>query len=159
MNIIQNIPHKAFGDVLLTLNPIHEPRAETVQGRFSYSHPLYTPAAVRALEQLPRIQNKRGISYAGAWTGHGFHEDGFSSGLHVAVSHLGARLPFEFVDPTSSYGRQPELSILDWLLRVVILLIQIFLIDLPERLFRTTTAQVSARVVGIGKRFANGESA
>ncbi|KAJ3555639.1 hypothetical protein NPX13_g10315 [Xylaria arbuscula] len=159
MNIIQRIPRKAFGDVLLTLNPIHEPRAETVQGRFSYSHPLYTPAAVRALVQLPKIQNKRGISYAGAWTGHGFHEDGFSSGLHVAISHLGARLPFEYVDPTSRHGRQPELSIIDWLLRVIILVIQIFLIDLPDRLFRTTKAQVSTRVVGIGKRLTNGKSA
>ncbi|KAI0518212.1 amine oxidase [Xylaria bambusicola] len=146
MNIIQHIPRKAFGDVLLTLNPIHEPRAETVQGRFSYSHPIYTPAAVRALEQLPKIQNKRGVSYAGAWTGHGFHEDGFSSGLHVAISHLGARLPFEFIDPTSSHGRQPELSIIDWLLRVIILLIQIFLIDLPDRMFSATKARISARV-------------
>ncbi|KAI0974793.1 FAD/NAD(P)-binding domain-containing protein [Xylaria arbuscula] len=159
MNSIQHIPRKAFGDVLLTLNPIHEPRAETVQGRFSYSHPLYTPAAVQALEQLPRIQNKRGISYAGAWTRHGFHEDGFSSGLHVAMSHLGARLPFEFVDSTSRYGRQPEMSILDWFIRIVILVIQILLIDLPDRLFNTTKARVSAGVVGIGKKFTNGKSA
>ncbi|KAI1354173.1 amine oxidase [Xylaria sp. FL0043] len=149
MNNIQHIPRKAFGDVLLTLNPIHEPKAETVQGRYSYSHPIYTPATVHALEQLPKIQNKRGISYAGAWTGHGFHEDGFSSGLHVAISHLGARLPFEFVDSTSSHGRQPELDVLDWLMRIVILVIQIFLIDLPDRLFSTTKARVSAGVVGI----------
>lgn len=159
MNAIQHIPRKAFGDVLVTLNPIYEPKAETVQGRYSYSHPLYTPAAVQALEQLPKIQNKRGISYAGAWTGYGFHEDGFSSGLHVAISHLGARLPFEFVDSASTRGRQPELGILDWLLRIVILVIQVFLIDLPDRLFSTTKARVSAQVIGIGKRFANGKSA
>ncbi|KAI1428038.1 amine oxidase [Xylaria sp. FL1777] len=151
MNNIQHIPRKAFGDVLVTLNPIHEPKAETVQGRFSYSHPLYTPAAVRALEQLPKIQNKRGISYAGAWTGHGFHEDGFSSGLRVAISHLGARLPFEFVDSTPGGGRQPELGILDWLMRIIILVIQIFLLDLPDRVFSTTRARVSARVIVIGK--------
>ncbi|KAI8949524.1 amine oxidase [Xylaria longipes] len=151
MNAIQHIPRKAFGDVLVTLNPIYEPKAETVQGRYSYSHPLYTPAAVQALEQLPKIQNKRGISYAGAWTGYGFHEDGFSSGLHVAISHLGARLPFEFVDSTSRHGRQPELGILDWLVRVIILVIQVFLIDLADKLFSTTKARVSARVMGIGK--------
>ncbi|KAI0860497.1 amine oxidase [Xylaria cubensis] len=151
MNVIQRIPREAFGDVLVTLNPIHEPRAQTVQGRYSYSHPLYTPAAVEALEKLPKIQNKRGISYAGAWTGYGFHEDGFSSGLHVAIYHLGARLPFEFVDSTSRYGRQPELSILDWLVRVIILIIQVFLIDLPDRFLTTTKAQVSIRVTSIGK--------
>ncbi|KAI0439791.1 FAD/NAD(P)-binding domain-containing protein [Xylaria telfairii] len=159
MNAIQHIPRKAFGEVLVTLNPIYEPKAETVQGRYSYSHPLYTPASVQALEQLPKIQNKRGISYAGAWTGYGFHEDGFSSGLHVAISHLGARLPFEFVDSASTRGRQPELGIVDWLLRVIILVIQVFLIDLPDRLFSTTKARVSARVIGIGKKFANGKSA
>ncbi|KAI3323700.1 amine oxidase [Xylariaceae sp. AK1471] len=157
MNILQHIPREAFGDVLVTLNPIHEPKPETVQGRYSYSHPLLTPAAIQAQEKLQRIQNKRGISYAGAWTKYGFHEDGFSSGLHVAMAHLGARLPFEFVDSTFSRGRQPELGILDWLMRIVILIIQVFLIDLPERLFSRTKAQVSARVIGMGKRLTNGK--
>ncbi|KAI0485456.1 amine oxidase [Xylaria cf. heliscus] len=156
MNAIQHIPRKAFGDVLVTLNPIHEPKAETVQGRYSYSHPLYTPAAVEALERLPKIQNKRGISYAGAWTGYGFHEDAFSSGLQVAISHLGARLPFEFVDATSKRDRQPELGILDWLVRVIILLIQVFLIDLRDRLSDTTKARVSAKVSSLGKKLENG---
>ncbi|KAJ2972196.1 hypothetical protein NUW58_g9236 [Xylaria curta] len=140
MNTLQHIPRQAFGDVLVTLNPIYEPKVETVQGRYSYSHPLYTPAAVQALEQLPKIQNKRGISFAGAWTGYGFHEDGFSSGLHVAVSHLGARLPFEFVDSAYSRGRQPEL-------------------DIPERLFSKTKAQVSAQVKGMGHTMMNGKLA
>lgn len=156
MNTIQHIPREAFGDVLVTLNPIHEPKPETVQGRHSYSHPVYTPEAVRALEQLPDIQNKRGISYAGAWTRYGFHEDGFSSGLDVAINHLGARLPFEYV---GSAGRQPQLSILDWLLRIIILVIQIILIDIPDRVFVRTKARVSARVLGMSKSFTNKRSA
>ncbi|KAI0025679.1 amine oxidase [Xylariomycetidae sp. FL0641] len=124
MNILQHIPREAFGDVLVTLNPIREPRAETIQGRYNYSHPLYNPAAVRAQEQLWKIQNTRGISYAGAWTKYGFHEDGFSSGLYAATKHLGAKLPFEFVDSTYSRGREPELGMLDWIARIWILLIQ-----------------------------------
>ncbi|KAI1328626.1 amine oxidase [Xylariaceae sp. FL0255] len=152
MNILQHIPTEAFGDVLVTLNPIHEPKADTIQGRYSYSHPLYTPAAIEAQEMLPMIQNKRGISYAGAWTKYGFHEDGFSSGLHVATAHLGARLPFEFVDSTYSRGRQPELGVFDWLVRVIVLIIQVFVIDLFERLFSRTRAQVSAQVNGMGHR-------
>ncbi|KAI1108023.1 amine oxidase [Nemania sp. NC0429] len=152
MNALQHIPRDAFGDVFVSLNPTHEPKAETVQGRYSYSDPLYSIEAVQALEQLPKIQNKRGISYAGAWTRDGFHEDGFSSGLAVAITHLGARLPFEFVDPTHNRGRQPELSILDWLLRIIILVIQVFIIDLPDRVFSTTKARVSAQVIGIGRK-------
>ncbi|KAI1083815.1 FAD/NAD(P)-binding domain-containing protein [Whalleya microplaca] len=157
MNILQHIPREAFGDVLVTLNPIHEPKPETVQGRYSYSHPLYNPAAIQAQQALPRIQNTRGISYAGAWTKYGFHEDGFSSGLYVAKAHLGAKLPFEFVDSTYSRGRQPELGILDWLVRVIILVIQVFVIDLLERVFSTTKAKVSARVNGVGRRLTNGK--
>ncbi|KAI1343963.1 FAD/NAD(P)-binding domain-containing protein [Xylariaceae sp. FL0016] len=152
MNLLQHIPREPFGDVLVTLNPIQPPKPETVQGRYSYSHPLYNPAAIRAQELLEKIQNTRGISYAGAWTKYGFHEDGFSSGLHVAKNHLGAKLPFEFVDSTYSRGKQPVLGIMDWLARIYILMIQVFVIDLFGRLFRRTRARVSAQVNGMGKR-------
>ncbi|KAK7948986.1 uncharacterized protein PG986_009872 [Apiospora aurea] len=145
MNILQHIPRGPFGDVLVTLNPLQEPRSETVQGRYSYSHPVYNPEAVRAQNQLHRIQNKRGISYAGAWTKYGFHEDGFSSGLHVAMEHLGAKLPFEFVDSTYSRGRQPRIGMRDHLLRVIILLIQVFVVQIFERVFSGFTTPTNAK--------------
>ncbi|EGS23204.1 uncharacterized protein CTHT_0008670 [Thermochaetoides thermophila DSM 1495] len=69
MNALQHIPRNIFGKVLVTINPLHEPDPTTVQGRYIYRHPLYTPAAVKAQRRLNEIQNKRGISYAGAWTG------------------------------------------------------------------------------------------
>ncbi|KAM3520791.1 hypothetical protein NHJ13051_006639 [Beauveria bassiana] len=128
MNILQHIPQDPFGDVLVTLNPLQRPRQSTVQGRFFYSHPLYTPGAFRAQRELPQIQNKRGISYVGAWTNYGFHEDGFSSGLAVAQNHLGAKLPFEFKDSTYSRGRKPQLGLGDYILRFFILLIQLFIV-------------------------------
>jgi predicted NAD/FAD-binding protein len=46
---------------------------------------------------MPQIQNTRGISYAGAWMGYGFHEDGFTSGLKAAVNLGGVSLPFEIL--------------------------------------------------------------
>ncbi|PHH92590.1 hypothetical protein CDD83_6651 [Cordyceps sp. RAO-2017] len=134
MNILQHIPRDPFGDVLVTLNPLHRPRPATLQGRYFYSHPLYTPAAVRAQKLLRHIQNKRGISYAGAWTKYGFHEDGFSSGLYVAQEHLGARLPFEFQDSTYSRGKTVKLGLADLILRFFILLIQVFVIQGLARL-------------------------
>ncbi|TDZ30710.1 Cytochrome c oxidase assembly protein COX11 [Colletotrichum spinosum] len=133
MNILQHIPRETFGDVLVTMNPLHQPNPDTIQGSFTYRHPLYTPAAVRAQKLLPRIQNKRGISYAGAWTKYGFHEDGFSSGLQIAQDHLYAKLPFQFVDSTYSRGRKPSLGIVDLLVRLIILVIQIFVIKVSER--------------------------
>jgi predicted NAD/FAD-binding protein len=33
--------------------------------------------ALYARDQLPEIQNVRGLSFVGAYLGYGFHEDGF----------------------------------------------------------------------------------
>jgi predicted NAD/FAD-binding protein len=135
MNVLQHIPQKPFGNVLVTLNPLQRPRLDMVQGWYYYSHPLFTPSVVLAQKQLRNIQNTRGISYAGAWTGFGQHEDGFRSGLLVAQDHLGAKLPFEVKDSANIRGVRPKLSLLDHLLRLIILLIQVFVIQVTEKLF------------------------
>lgn len=137
MNVLQHIPRQPFGDVLVTLNPLHEPDPKAVQGRYEYARPRHNAESIRAQDMLPSIQNRRGISFAGAWTkyGHGSHEDGLSSGLDVAREHLGARLPFEFVEPrTYSRGRTPVLVLSDHLVRLIILIIQVFLILPLERI-------------------------
>ncbi|KAI9849022.1 MAG: hypothetical protein M1837_005913 [Sclerophora amabilis] len=134
MNLLQHIPQETFGPVLVTLNPLTEPKPELTQGRWEYHHPRYTSAAIRSQSLLPEIQNTRGISYAGAWTKYGFHEDGFSSGLKVAIEHLGAELPFEFVDSTFSRGKKPALSWRDYAARSVIVAIQ-WLIRLLSGMF------------------------
>lgn len=148
MNILQHIPRETFGDVLVTLNPLHEPDPKTVQGRYEYAHPLYNAESIRAQGLLPQIQNKRGISYCGAWTKYGFHEDGFSSGLAVARDHLGAKLPFEFVDSTYSRGKAPVLGLADYLVRLIVLMIQVFLIVPSDMvLARLSLASGKAKVV------------
>lgn len=134
MNILQHLHPGTFGDVLVTLNPLHMPDPDLVQGRYTYSHPLYNAQAIRSQSLLPRIQNTRGISYCGAWTKYGFHEDGFSSGLKVAMDHLGAQLPFKFTDSTFSRGKRPVLGISDLVLRIWIIIIQ-FIITIIERFF------------------------
>ena len=128
MNILQHIPSSVYGPVLVTLNPLHQPTPALTQGSWTYHHPLYNTAAIRSQQMLPLIQNKRGISYAGAWTKYGFHEDGFSSGLKVAIEHLGAKPPFEFVDSTFSRGRRPQLGWKDYLLRCILLVIQMLIL-------------------------------
>ena len=129
MNLLQHIPTSKFGNVLVTLNPLHQPDPKLVQGQWTYHHPLYNSASIRSQSLLPLIQNTRGISYAGAWTKYGFHEDGFSSGLKVAMEHLGAELPFEFVDSTFSRGRRPVLGWKDHIVRIVIHLIHVVIIS------------------------------
>lgn len=125
MNLLQHIPSSEYGDVFVTLNPLHRPREDLIQGEWTYHHPLYNSAAIQAQKSLASIQNTRGISYAGAWTKYGFHEDGFSSGIKVAMDHLGAKLPFDFVDSTFSRGRRPTLGWADHLVRFFVRMIDI----------------------------------
>ncbi|KAF2766107.1 FAD/NAD(P)-binding domain-containing protein [Teratosphaeria nubilosa] len=127
MNILQHIPTDRYGDVLVTMNPPHPPHPDLTQGRFTYRHPLYTAESVRAQTRLAEVQGKRGVSFAGAWAKYGFHEDGFSSGLKVAMEHLGAKLPFELVDSTYSRGHLPVLDWRDYLLRVVLAMLLFWL--------------------------------
>lgn len=152
MNILQHLPEEVFGHVLVTLNPLHLPPPDLVQGRYTYSHPLYNATSIKSQSLLPQIQNKRGISYCGAWTKYGFHEDGFSSGLKVAQDHLGAKIPFQFRDSTYSRGRQPVLKTADLALRLWISWVQLFIV-LLERMIVAVKGQ-QARIKGqlkIGK--------
>lgn len=149
VNILQHIPRETFGDVLVTLNPLHEPHPGTVQGRYEYAHPVCNVESVRAQAMLPRIQNRRGVSYAGAWTKNGTQEDGFSSGLSVAMEHLGARLPFESVDYAYSRGRVPVLGLADHLARLIILIIHTFLVVPLDRIsnYLSASGQKAAGVM------------
>lgn len=122
MNILQHLPETKLGPVLVTMNPRHAPDPALTQGKFIYRHPLYTVEAVRAQKRLDALQNTRGVSYCGAWTKYGFHEDGFSSGLKVAIDHLGAKLPFDFVDSTYSRGHRPVLGWKDYVVRAILII-------------------------------------
>ncbi|KAI9799254.1 MAG: hypothetical protein M1833_004132 [Piccolia ochrophora] len=139
MNLLQHIPSDVFGPVLVTLNPLHEPDPKLTHGRWTYHHPLYNAAAIRSQKLLANIQNTRHISYAGAWTKYGFHEDGFSSGLKVATEHLSAKLPFEFLDSTFSRGNRPELEWKDHCVRLAITILHFWIslfaevIGMPSR--------------------------
>ena len=61
----------------------------TVIERREYAHPLYTPESVAAQARLPECDTDR-VSFAGAYHGWGFHEDGARSGL-AAAERLGLR--------------------------------------------------------------------
>ncbi|KIV80383.1 hypothetical protein PV11_07884 [Exophiala sideris] len=144
MNMVQGIPEDRFGPVLVTLNPLNIPDPRLVQGIWEYAQPLYNAAATRSQGLLPSIQASRNISYCGSWTRYGFFEDGFSSGLSVAIDHLGAHLPFGFVDATYSRRRRPTLTIKNHLLRVVILMIQITIL-LIERVWSSLVSSLNRK--------------
>lgn len=83
INKLQPLPFDT--PVIVSLNPIDEPRSECVIDRFHYAHPVFDNDAIAAQGRLAAIQGMRNTWFAGAWTGYGFHEDGLKSGLAVAA--------------------------------------------------------------------------
>lgn len=92
INKLQPLPFKT--PVVVTLNPTREPDPKTVVASFDYAHPSFDSAAITAQQQLVRVQGQNGIWLAGAWTGHGFHEDGLRSALTVA-NRMGVYAPWQ----------------------------------------------------------------
>ncbi len=88
INLLQPLPFKQ--PVLVSLNPLREPRADQVIAQFEYEHPVFDAAAILAQRQLPSVQGRRHTWFCGAWAGYGFHEDGLKSALDV-VQALRAR--------------------------------------------------------------------
>ncbi len=60
-----------------------------VIARFTYQHPVFTPAAAAAQEQVHAISGLQRTHYCGAYWSNGFHEDGVASGERV-VAELNA---------------------------------------------------------------------
>ncbi|WP_418318239.1 NAD(P)/FAD-dependent oxidoreductase [Piscinibacter sakaiensis] len=81
INRLQPLPFEQ--PVLVSLNPLREPRSDLVQGSFDYAHPVFDQAAIAAQRRVPEIQGIARTWYCGAWTRYGFHEDGLMSGLGV----------------------------------------------------------------------------
>jgi uncharacterized protein len=81
INRLQPLPFDT--PVLVSLNPVIEPRASTVQGEFRYAHPVFDMAAIAAQQRVPELQGVAHTWFCGAWTRYGFHEDGLLSGLAV----------------------------------------------------------------------------
>ena len=89
LNQLQPLPWTQ--PVIVTLNPIRQPRPSQVIQSFDYAHPVFDQGAIAAQRQLPLIQGQRRTWFSGAWTGYGFHEDGLASGLAVAHAILRAQ--------------------------------------------------------------------
>jgi len=59
---------------------------------------------VAAQNLLPEINSEK-VSFVGAWTLYGFHEDGFTSGIRAA-ERLGAKIPFDIIDARYIRGKR-----------------------------------------------------
>lgn len=91
LNRLQRLPFKR--PVMVTLNPIDEPRDETVFASFDYHHPAFLEGSDEAKRRVAGLQGRSRTWFAGAWTRHGFHEDGLASAIDVA-RRLGSEVPW-----------------------------------------------------------------
>ena len=109
MNDIQCAPVEKHGYIFVTLNPSSPPSAEHVLGHYTYMHPVQSPEARRAQPRVAQLnaratESGRHRAFAGAWTGYGFHEHGFSAGLRAAAALPGVALPFRIADADVECG-------------------------------------------------------
>lgn len=82
MNRLQRIPES--DPLFVTLNPSRDIAEETIYDQTVFRHPVFDHAAFRAQRALSQIQGENNTWFAGAYTGAGFHEDGFQSAVNVA---------------------------------------------------------------------------
>ncbi len=82
MNRLQNIPES--DPLFITLNPTDPIPDELIYDDNSFRHPVFNAGALQAQEAIKSLQGDRNTWFAGAYTRHGFHEDGFASAVRVA---------------------------------------------------------------------------
>lgn len=82
MNRLQNIPET--DPLFVSLNPARPVDPALIYDQTIFRHPVFDHAALAAQGRLADIQGKNRFWFAGAYTRHGFHEDGIASAHRVA---------------------------------------------------------------------------
>jgi predicted NAD/FAD-binding protein len=107
MNQLQGIGEAT--QYFVSLNPFMEPGPATILYETEYAHPVFDADAIRAQSRLHEIQGVDRVHFCGAWTGYGFHEDGFRSAVQVAT-RLGARLPWQASTDTAGVAQSGSIT-------------------------------------------------
>lgn len=110
MNRLHRLP-ESEGPYLVSLNPLTEPREETVIREMVYRHPVFDSAALGARKRVPGIQGVDRLWFCGAWCGYGFHEDGLKSAETVSW-RLGVSPPWseQGGEPLSVHRRPDQVA-------------------------------------------------
>ncbi|RDA88529.1 hypothetical protein CP532_6637 [Ophiocordyceps camponoti-leonardi (nom. inval.)] len=128
MNKLQSIPFPGEADspgrVLVTMNPTTAP--SSVQSTHVYYHPLISSESIIGTRRLHEVNGPSSVTFAGAWMGYGFHEDGFLAGAHAArliTNGKGFTPPLNLVDYIDERTALPT-SLTRTILRTLINVIQ-----------------------------------
>jgi len=82
INRLQPLPFTT--PVMVTMNPVEEPRSDRVLAEFEYHHPVFLESSAEAKKRVTSLQGRARTWFCGAWTRYGFHEDGLLSAVSVA---------------------------------------------------------------------------
>ncbi|PID37274.1 MAG: cyclopropane-fatty-acyl-phospholipid synthase [Rhodobacterales bacterium] len=82
MNRLQNIPESDL--LFVSLNPVDPVPEALIYDETTFRHPVFDGPALAAQQRLSEIQGHHRSWFAGAYTRHGFHEDGFASAVRIA---------------------------------------------------------------------------
>lgn len=81
MNSLQGIDKS--DPLFVSLNPADDIPDEAVYDETTFAHPVFDRDALNAQADLRVIQGANDTWFCGAWTRHGFHEDGYASAVAV----------------------------------------------------------------------------
>ncbi len=82
MNRLQNIPES--DPLFVSLNPSTPVDDKLIYDQKLFRHPVFDAPALAAQKDLTAMQGQNNTWFAGAYTRHGFHDDGFASAVRVA---------------------------------------------------------------------------
>ncbi|MEP6066143.1 MAG: FAD-dependent oxidoreductase [Paracoccaceae bacterium] len=82
MNCLQPLPLNE--DFFVTLNTKRPIRQDLIYDQIALRHPVYDLGALAAQNEARTMNGQQNTWFCGAWMGHGFHEDGLSSGIEAA---------------------------------------------------------------------------
>jgi uncharacterized protein len=101
MNRLQGL--KSAKNYFVSLNPLREPRLESLVAEMTYHHPVFDTDATAAQKRLPAIQGRDRIWYTGSYFGYGFHEDALRASVELA-ERFGVRAPWLSVGDARAAG-------------------------------------------------------
>ena len=82
MNSLQGIDPN--DPMFVSLNPSGDIPDEAIYDETTFAHPVFDHDALRAQTELRGLQGVNNTWFCGAWTRHGFHEDGYASAVAVS---------------------------------------------------------------------------
>lgn len=82
MNRLQNIPET--DPLFVSLNPSDPVPDHLIYDQKTFRHPVFDAPALAAQHKLRDINGQNNTWFAGAYTRHGFHEDGFASAMRIS---------------------------------------------------------------------------